>query len=132
MTKITGTLLALTLGLTLMAAPPASAQPTLAAAVPTTVMAAQVAAGAGTASPAARYWSCLRIENEFVGIIGAWGTNPQLGPQVNTAMRTLITHVKNKGTKRLMRQVRLVQDPSTPEASVLFNTILARIANGQC
>jgi hypothetical protein len=133
MTRLIGILAAAVVGLAGLAAAPATASTT-----PSTPSSAgYAAAGQSTtrtagAEPRARYWSCTRIENEFVSIIGAWGANPALGPQVNTAVRTLITHVRNKATKRLMRQVLLVQDPFAPDSVELFNAILTRIARGQC
>ena len=80
----------------------------------------------------AKYWSCSRIEGQFVNVMGAWAMSPGLGPQAKAEVLKIAAHVRNKATKRLMKEVRLLQDVTAPEASTYTNAVLTRISQGKC
>lgn len=64
--------------------------------------------------------------------MGAWVMNPQMAPAAIKAARKLSTHVRNKVTRRLMKEVSTVQDVTSTAASEWMNGILTRVAQGKC
>lgn len=91
---------------------------------------------ADTSVAAAKYWSCSRIENEFVSIVGAWAMSPQMQPTAIKATRKLAKRVKNKATRRDMKDlislVKLNGDITAPDSSAQVNEILTRVRSGKC